>query len=151
MNPAKNIVQNQPLSASNKPDSSRNISASTVGKETESISLDSTDKFTEINSEVEISPELTHIGVKQTVEETIKIPADIAKLGVTSIGATQAVASTTKIPAVSLPISDDKVISGLSAQVTTALRWLSVWCIKKLQKAHLTLRVIHGKIVRVKN
>lgn len=150
MNPASNNAQNNSLDDKNKPDSSSRISTPAIGKETESIPVSSKDKITEINNEVEISHEVADAGVKKTGEDSIELPPDITKLGVTPSGASQAVASTTVQPTVNLPIPDEKVFSGLSTNVSYAVHWLSVWCLRKLKKAHLTLRVFHGKIVRVR-
>lgn len=148
MNPANDNPQNQTVSTPNVSDSPSQISTPSSGKEAESVST-SADKITEIKSEIDISPEVVKAGVKKVGEDSIELPPDVTKLGVNPSGASLPVASNTSQTSVSLPISDDKVLLGLSAQVTSALRWLSVWCLKKLQKAHLTLRVIHGKIIRV--
>lgn len=150
MNPANNNPQNKPVNKPSNSDTSAQITATPAGKEAESITA-SSEKISEIKSEIDITPEVAKAGVKKINVESIELPPDVIKLGVTSSGVSQPVVSTINQPSVNLPISDDKVISGLSAQVTTALRWLSVWCIKKLQKAHLRLRVIHGKIIRVNN
>lgn len=53
-------------------------------------------------------------------------------------------------PTVRLPVSDDTVARGLHAQAANSLLWLALWCIKKLKKAHILLKVVHGEVVRVK-
>ncbi|MFN4213031.1 MAG: hypothetical protein ACK4FL_03680 [Microgenomates group bacterium] len=77
--------------------------------------------------------------------ETIKLPPDLKKLGLQP-------ASTTKFPTyqnIKLPISDDKIIAGLHRPVTDSLRWLATLAVYLLKMAHLQLKVVHGKVVRV--
>jgi len=50
---------------------------------------------------------------------------------------------------VTLPISDERVMQGLSSPVTTSLRWLAEVALFMLKQAHLNLKEIHGKVVRV--
>lgn len=50
---------------------------------------------------------------------------------------------------VQLPISDDKVIQGLNAPMSSSLRWLAALAMYILCQSHLTLKKIHGKVVRV--
>lgn len=104
----------------------------------------------EISAEIEVPEEVEKAGVRR-IGETIELPPDVKKLGVTHAGVSVPVGSVAALPAVALPISDQQVVTGLHAQVLSALRWLSVWCIKKLKKAHVALKVIHGKVMRVKN
>jgi len=99
-------------------------------------------KFQEIK-ELEIKDEIKPHITKR--EETIKIPQDIQKLGLKPI-------PTFYFPQyenVKLPLSDDKIITGLHAPVYSSLRWLATLAMYILQKTHLSLKVIHGKVVRV--
>ena len=89
--------------------------------------------------EEEIKPHL----IKR--EETIKLPPDVQKLGLKPVPTTQF----PQYQTVKLPISDDKIISGLHAPVTSSLRWLATLALYILQQAHLSLKVIHGRVVRV--
>ncbi|OGG32108.1 hypothetical protein A3I80_05110 [Candidatus Gottesmanbacteria bacterium RIFCSPLOWO2_02_FULL_40_10] len=75
------------------------------------------------------------------------MPPDVKKLGVSVSNAQSPVFTAAQV---SLPITDDKILEGLKAPLSSAFKWLAVWCIKKLQKAHLVLKSIHGKIIRVK-
>lgn len=77
--------------------------------------------------------------------ETIKLPPDLKKLGLQTSSTSQF----SSLPTVNLPISDDKVISGLHAPITSSLRWLATLAIYILRQAHLGLKVIHGHVVRV--
>jgi len=78
-------------------------------------------------------------------KETIELPPDLKKMGLRA-------ASSTKFPSyqtVVLPISDDKVLQGLHAPIYSSLRWLATLAWYLLKKAHLTLKVVHGHVVRV--
>lgn len=48
-----------------------------------------------------------------------------------------------------LPISDEKVMEGLDQPITSSLRWLAEFAVYMLHKAHLTIKKIHGHVVRV--
>lgn len=152
MNPAKSNSQNS--STSKQTDSSvvfpQIISSSaTISKEHEVGVLIPTEAIQSVSTEVEIHPEVEKAGVT-TLRDTIELPPDVKKMGVTPVGSSTPVATTTTLPRVLLPISDDQVVAGLHVHVINAFRWLAVWCIKKLKKAHIALKVIHGKIVRVR-
>jgi hypothetical protein len=100
--------------------------------------------------EIEIPKELKEIGVED-ISGTIELPPEIKKLGVTAVNQSQPIApSDSSLPKVALPISDDAVVKGTHAGVGEAFAWLAVWCMKRLRKAHVLLKVVHGKIVRVK-
>lgn len=105
----------------------------------------------EVVKDVEISPEVEKAGITAVNRQSIELPPDVKKLGVTQSGSSTPVATATTVTTVVLPISDQQVVAGLHAQIMSSLRWLAVWCLKKLQKAHVVLKVIHGKIVRVKS
>lgn len=123
------------------------VVASIAGKEQEGLKIAVVEGVSEITSEVQLSKEVEKAGV-EVVKDTIELPPDVKKLGVTTSGPSAPV-TTTVLPQVPLPISDQQVVTGLHAQILSSLRWLAVWCVKKLKKAHITLKQIHGKIVRV--
>ncbi len=50
---------------------------------------------------------------------------------------------------VKLPISDEKVMMGSKAPINTSMRWLAEFAKFLLWKAHITLKTIHGRVVRV--
>lgn len=120
------------------------ISAS-HSKEGEAISLKS-ESIENLDREIELSSEVKEVGVEK-LQGTIELPPDVKKLGVTHSGSQTPVA--TSAVTISLPLSDDQIISGSQAPITSALKWLSVWCLKRLKSLHLALKNIHGKIVRV--
>jgi len=78
-------------------------------------------------------------------EEMIKLPPNIEKLGLKKVPTTQF----PQYQTVKIPISDDKVISGLHAPITSSLRWLATLALYILQQAHISLKVVHGRVVRV--
>lgn len=86
--------------------------------------------------------------VKPYVEaraETIELPDDLKKMGLHA-------ASKTEFPNyqnIKLPLSDEKIIAGLHQPVTSSVRWLATLAEYLLAQAHLALKVINGKIIRV--
>ncbi len=119
------------------------------GKEFEAVKISTTETAQEVSKELEIPEEVEKAGVMK-VSETIELPPDVKKLGITPSGASTPITATPVLPEVILPISDQQIIVGLHAKVTSALKWLSTWCIRKLKKAHIALKVMHGKIIRIK-
>ena len=76
----------------------------------------------------------------------VELPPDIQTLG----GGTPAAAvPVSSLPAVQLPVSDETVMRGLHANITNSLLWLASWCVRKLKKAHILLKVVQGKVIRV--
>lgn len=75
--------------------------------------------------------------------ESIELPPDLKKMGLQP-------ATTTQFPTyqnIKLPISDNKILTGLHAPITSSLRWLATLAAYLLQKAHLTLKIVHGKVI----
>lgn len=145
-------MNNQPA-ATQLPSTGQTPVPSTVGslnKEQEILKPAGAEAVQEVAKEPEVTPEVERVGVTVT-RESIELPPDVKKLGVTPSGSSVPVATSATIPSVVLPISDQQVVVGLHAQIISSLRWLAVWCLKKLQKAHIMLKVIHGKIIRVKD
>lgn len=105
---------------------------------------------TEISREIELPAELEQAGVTKS-HEVVQLPPDVRKLGVRQSGASTSLSSAVALPNVVLPITDDEVITGLHSSVSDALTWLAYWCIKKLKKAHVAIKNIHGRIIRVKD
>lgn len=93
----------------------------------------------------ELEPELEKAGV-QKVHGEVQIPAPVSQMGVKQAGPTAPVSGQV---AVTLPITDDQVLKGLHANIFDAFRWLAEWSIRRLKMAHLALKKIGGKIVRV--
>lgn len=118
-----------------------------VSKETEPhITFVETPHEPEVNKDQELSKEVTDAGV--TIRSTeVTIPQSIADMGVQVVdqGGTQP-----KDVTVSLPLTDEQIAQGLHQSITSSWRWLSEWCVRQLRIAHAAVRLIHGKIVRVK-
>lgn len=124
------------------------VSIPAGGKEKEPIKTGNTELVSETTGDAELAPEMEKAGVIQ-FKETIELPPDMKKLGLGPAGASVPFTSLTAIPPVVLPISDQQVVTGLQANVSSAIKWLATWCVKKLKKAHVALKIIHGKIIRV--
>lgn len=98
--------------------------------------------------ETVVPDELKDVGVV-VHPEVPDIPPDLAQLGVQPSGPAQTVIQST-LPQVKLPLPDEEVEKGLHEQLTSSLRWLAQWCIRQLHLAHVTLKVVHGKVMRVR-
>ncbi len=48
-----------------------------------------------------------------------------------------------------LPISDEKIMQGLDQPIHSSWRWFSVFLIALLHHAHITLKKVHGHVVRI--
>jgi hypothetical protein len=145
---AQSSANNSPSTENNnKVVSLQPVSVTHAGKESEPV------KTVEVSQaaagEIIVPPEVEKAGVT-TIKDTIELPPDVKKLGITHAGSSVPVTATVTVPQVILPISDSQVVLGLHANVGNAISWLAAWCVKKLKKAHVTLKVIHGKIIRVR-
>lgn len=99
----------------------------------------------EIKEVVEDKPEEEVRPFISPRSETIELPPDLSKLGLHSV-------STSKFPGyknIKLPISDEKIIVGQKAPITSGLRWLSTLALYILGQAHLGLKVVQGRVIRV--
>lgn len=77
--------------------------------------------------------------------ETIELPPDLKKLGLQA-------SSHSKFPSyknIKLPLSDEKIIVGQKAPITSSIRWLATFALYILAHAHLGLKVVHGRVIRV--
>ena len=100
---------------------------------------------TEIGKEVTLPPEVASAGVRMQ-SDTVVLPKPLQDLGVTAVGpAAKAPAHT---PTVVLPLNDDQIAMGLHQSLLTSWRWVAEWCNRQLRSVHLTLKTVHGKIVR---
>lgn len=77
--------------------------------------------------------------------DVIEISPDLQSMGVESTGVSQF----TTTQSVTLPLSDNAVITGLKAPYSSSLRWLSEFCLYLLRRAHMHLKMIHGRIMRI--
>lgn len=121
------------------------VSAGMV-KEIERAAIAKTESFLEEAGKLpELTPELEKAGV-QKVHGEVQIPAPVSQMGVKQAGPTAPVSGQV---AVTLPITDDQVLKGLHANIFEAIRWLAEWSIRRLKMAHLALKKVGGRIIRV--
>ncbi len=124
-----------------------NLSVST-NKEIENVPAAATEGPTakEAGQETDRLPkEVTSAGVS-IHPTTISVPAPVQQMGVKPAGANIPM----PVAAVTLPISDDQIARGLRQSVTSSLRWLAEWCLRRLKQVHMGLKNIHGKLTRVR-
>ena len=97
------------------------------------------------NQEIESNKEQTPL--IQTIPDKVEIALDkeLIRAGVKTTNDTEIF----PYIGINLPISDDKVIQGQHAPITSSLRWLALLASYVLWKAHIVLKVVHGKVVRV--
>ena len=134
--PTKNYTAIDELVEKNK-----NRDKVSLSKEAEPIAAE---KF-EIKEIVEHEPDEEVEKFISPRAETIELPPDLKKLGLQTV-------STSKFPSyknITLPLSDEKIVVGQKAPITSSLRWLSTLALYILGQAHLGLKVIHGHVIRV--
>ena len=110
--------------------------------EGEPIPISTETRFKEVvehEPEAEVAPHIVK------THESIKLPDDLKQFGLESV-------DTTQFPTyqnIKLPLSDEKIIYGMKAPVTSSMRWLAVLATYVLAMKHLILKVVKGKIIRV--
>jgi len=122
-------------------DETKNNDRVSLPKEAEPIA---TEKF-EIKEPVEDNIEEEVRPFVSPRSETIELPPDLKKLGLQAVSHSQ-------FPSyknIKLPLSDEKIIVGQKAPITSSLRWLATLALYILGQAHLGLKVIHGHVIRV--
>lgn len=112
-------------------------------KEKELLARQEAVALEEVRKELELEPQVEK--VIEVQKEEIELPPPLPKMGVSQTGAELPVSA----PAVSLPLTDDKITTGLGASILESLRWLAEWCLRQLKKVHVKLKKVHGKFVRV--
>jgi hypothetical protein len=78
--------------------------------------------------------------------KTVDINEDLRKIGVIPVETND---GSSNFKQVHLPITDDSVVAGLKQPITSSFRWLAEFALYLLRKAHMILKKVHGKIVRV--
>ena len=79
--------------------------------------------------------------------KSIKLPPKFRKLGLQ----TKTKVKFPEYKNVKIPLKDNQVLVGLHQPVTSSFRWLAELAVYILKIAHLHLKKVHGKIVRVLN
>ncbi len=77
-------------------------------------------------------------------KETIDVPPDLKQIGVVSTGQPTVTATSP----INIPLTDDKIVSGLHQPITSSLRWFAEFCLYLLKTVHVSLKEIQGKPVR---
>lgn len=101
----------------------------------------------EVGQELPLSNEVAKAGV--TIQPTtVELPPSIGNMGVNVVGSASVTAVVT-LPSEPLPLTDEQIAKGLHESIQSSWRWLSEWCDRQLKQAHVLLKTIHGKIVRL--
>jgi len=101
----------------------------------------------EIHEVVEHEPDKEVQEYVEHRKDVVEVSPDLQEIGVTANTAT----SYPSYKSLKLPISDEKVMVGLKAPISSGLRWLAEFCIFLLKQVHVNLKVAHGKVLRVFN
>lgn len=94
------------------------------------------------NAETTSQPVSHYVGVKP---EDIELPEDLKIHGLHAVKHDDF----PDFRNVKLPIPDEKVMEGSKAPMNTSIRWLAEFAKFLLWKAHISLKKVHGKVVRV--
>ena len=84
-------------------------------------------------------------GYVKVKSKSIKLPPKLKKLGLKA-------KTKVKFPDyknIKTPLGDKQVFAGLHQPITSSFRWLAELTVYILKTAHLHLKKIHGKVVRV--
>lgn len=141
----KNYTQIDELVKKHKPHSTLSSRSFVRGRDKETEPIARPKEKYEIKEAVEHQPEEEVKPFVTPRPETIELPPDLQKMGLQP-------ATTTQFPSyqnIKLPLSDDKIIAGLHQPITSSIRWLATLALYLLKQAHLALKVIHGKVVRI--
>ncbi|MFC1647292.1 hypothetical protein ACFL1A_03330 [Patescibacteria group bacterium] len=97
----------------------------------------------EVGKETELTKEVSSAGV--SLSPSAVSVSKLSGYGVKPAGENVAVDSGKNV---TLPLSDDQIATGLKQSVSSSWRWLAEFCIRKLKKLHLSLKDVHGKIIK---
>ena len=120
--------------------SSSQVSTTAHNKEAEPISSSAPQEMMEPIRAPELSKEVAGY-IEQ--REKMKIPPDLKSIGVQ---ATDDIHGST---GPTFPLTDEKIEEGLHQPVNSSWRWLAEFLLYHLKQTHLTLKKVHGHIVRV--
>lgn len=113
-----------------------------LNKESEPIM---TRKEIKIEEVIESEPPKETTPYLQPRQEIVNLPPELKKLGLHEVSSTKFPASKT----INLPLSDEKIVTGLHAPVTSSLRWLATLAEYLLKMMHVQLKVVSGRVIRV--
>lgn len=115
------------------------------GKEQEPLGRGEASELREVGQDIELPKEVGASGVR-VAPTTVTLPQSVSQQGVKPVGP---VAQASTSAPVSLPLSDDQIAQGLKQGVASSWRWVAEWCVRRLKQAHMAIKSIHGKLVRV--
>jgi hypothetical protein len=126
----------------------KDTETASITKEGEPIVLSSEQSFPPEIEVIETEPKIEDKEVGKYVKPTVEEPSIDPKLKKAGL---QAIDSSSLDPRhhVDLPISDEKILEGLGQPITSSFRWLAETARFILSGAHLSLKKVHGKVVRV--
>lgn len=85
--------------------------------------------------------------VTSKTEDTITLPPDLKSIGVETSDENELFQAT--LNKIKLPISDEKIMEDLQAPPSESKRWFATILLYILERAHMTLKKIGTKVVRV--
>lgn len=100
----------------------------------------------EMQEVVEHEPGSDVQGYVQSHPVQIDLPEDVRDLGV------EVIEHPIQYPAhvsIKVPLSDEKIIQGKKLPLDSSFRWLAEVCLFILHKAHIRLKIAHGKAERI--
>ena len=103
-------------------------------------------QLSEIRKGLELGQEVKEAGVELLTHEELELPPSVKQMGVTKIETEVNLPQTAPVV---VPLADDQIVKSTGASVWASLTWLAQWCLRQLKKAHVKLKKVHGKIVRV--
>lgn len=135
-----------PHLVSGEPDDEMSYSPTKEGEPMRMDRVENTSTVESVASEDE--PTVEDSEVEKYVEvmsEEPTIHPDLKKAGLQTIDTS----SLDPKQRIHLPISDDKVMVGLEQPISSSFRWLAEVAFFMLKRAHITLKKLHGHVVRV--
>lgn len=78
-----------------------------------------------------------------------ELPPDLTQIGITL--AQPSVSGVVAQPSllIQMPLTDEQIEKGLHEEMKSSWRWLAEECIRRLKIAHILLKQVHGKLVRM--
>jgi len=117
-----------------------NVAMSTTpqGKEGEVVRVATAEfPLQEVGGEVELPQEVISSGV-QVHSTRPSLPEVVVDQGVVGVG--EAMPSVQPLgSSVVLPLTDEQIAKALHQSVSTSVRWLAEWCVKKMKMVHTTV------------
>ena len=99
-------------------------------------------KIHEITEHKEIDESLkNHLEIKK---ENVELSPELKNVGVEAVETS----SFQSQKPITLPLSDEKILIGIHKPITSSLKWLATLAMYMLKQAHMTLKVVHGKVIR---